>query len=347
MQKIYEDIQNAINKLITFEELYIIITELDILDIHFHIHKLILKPIKYLINYPPNFSQLLCYYTIKPDIINKNIISFYTIQQKILLTYFVLKDNNYESLPNFFLKDFNILLLQKYINNFEPKIFNLLINKITLNEISLLLEKYDDNILEYLINNIDCSTFQKIILNLWDTKWLFVIKNLNIPENYISELKKNFKSSTYYNPAYLLLISNFFEDNHEDFFIKNFLQQKTQTKSTVCSFLSIKLIHKIFLHFNYINIDNYDFSWINFTEKNEEYIKNFLKQKSIKINKILSSYHPQVISKKYEFLKKNIKIFTAISNLISNEKIFLIKESNLNKLFQAGTISYFDKNQYT
>ena len=46
----------------------------------------------------------------------------------------------------------------------------------------------------------------------------------------------------------------------------------------------MNLINKIFLHFNYINIDNYDFSWINFTEKNEENIKNFLKQKSIKIN---------------------------------------------------------------
>ena len=349
MKKIYKNVQKSINCKLSFEKLYFYIKELDILDIHFHIHKLILKSNIYLINYPPEFSELLCLYLFKPDIVdNKKLISFYTFQQKVILTYFILEDNDYKEFPDFFLSDYNILILQRYIHYFNEKIFLLLIKNFNLNEISLLVEKYDnDNILNFLINNTDIFTFQQIVSNLFENKWLEIIKKLEIPDNYYTELKKYFKNSSNYTPSYLLFVSKVFKKDNEDIFIEIFLQQKNQTKFTVCPHLPINIINKLFIHFNYISLQHYDFSWINFTESQENIIKEFIKQKSIKINKILSEYNPQTISKKYDFLKKNITIFTSISNAISNEKTFLITESNLNKLFQAGTISYFGKNQYT
>ena len=107
-------IQSAINLDISFQSLYIILDNLDLLDLHFQIQKYILKNDKYLINNPPPFNKLICLIIIKPELLQlSKLINFYSNPEKIILTF--ISFSKYNNIPQFFHK-ININTQKKYIH---------------------------------------------------------------------------------------------------------------------------------------------------------------------------------------------------------------------------------------
>ena len=136
MQKIYQKIQDALNSKISFNNLYIFLQEIDILDLHSLINEIVLKSNKYLINNPPTFSKYLCLYISKPEIITiKSLINYFNDNEKLILLYFFLEKNNYSSLPYFF-KKINLVTLQECIKNFPIYFFDLIKNEFTIKELA-------------------------------------------------------------------------------------------------------------------------------------------------------------------------------------------------------------------
>jgi len=336
-------IQKALNLDITFQELFIFANNLDILDLHFQIQKIILKSNQYLINNPPPFHKIICLFFIKPEIINvSKLINFYSHSEQILLSYFSFSLN--KIIPDFF---YNIQpkITQKYISQFPPDFIISIHKNINIHQLASLLDNYKNPIINHLSSNIDPFLFVQLISFINNDFLIEEIKTTNYNDEIIIQLKKHFKTATQYNHIFLIFAS-YTLINFSDIFIPIFFQQNSQTKHKVCPHLSLITINKILQHLFFINLKDFDLSWLNFSSSQKNIIITYLKNKSQQINKILLSYNIQTIARKYISLKKNITICTSLSNSIPPKNHFKISQKALNNLYKSAAISFIEKNQY-
>lgn len=336
-------IQSAIDTDISIANLYEYINNLDLLDIHFQVQKYILKTNNELIKDPPPFSKLLCILFIKSEIVNlSKLINFYSNSEKIILTFFSFKE--YDSIPSYFYK-INPNVINKYISQF-PKTFLLEIQKnVNIYTYSQLIENYKNPIIQFLADNTDPFYFCQLMQFINNESIIDEIKKTNYSTLIINEVKKKLKTATHYNPIYLIFSSVLLQD-YLDFYTPVFLQQKTQTKYTVCKHLPINALNNIIQHLLLINLKNYDFSWLNFSDNQKESLIIYLKNKSKQLNNILLTYNIKTIARKYETIKKTINICSAISNNIYSKDKFKISEKALQNLYKAGAISFIERRQY-
>ena len=347
MQKIYQKIQDALNSKISFNNLYIFLQEIDILDLHSLINEIVLKSNKYLINNPPTFSKYLCLYISKPEIITiKSLINYFNDNEKLILLYFFLEKNNYSSLPYFF-KKINLVTLQECIKNFPIYFFDLIKNEFTIKELSFIFNNYHCNILKYIIQNYDFPQFKIIINNLKNDSFFPEIMKSNFPKKHFLNIKKSLKTSNQYSSLYLLTSYKCLENSeNNNFLIEVFFQQKKDTLNKICPFLSPNFIIQIIKYSIENNLDCDKISWLNLNKEQNTKIKIYLENISLRINKIISSYDSFTISKKYEFIRKNINLNTYISNNILKKNLFSINTENTEKLKQIKAIYELDKNTY-
>jgi len=336
-------IQSALNNDIPFSTLFNEINDLDLLDLHFIIQKYTLKSNNQLIQHPPPFHKLICLFFIKPEIINiTKLTNFYSQPEKILLSFFSFSLN--QIIPPFFF-DININITKKYISQFPPQFISNIHQKINIISLSSLIDNYKKPIIQELSNNIDPFLLCKIISLLSNDSLIDEIKNSNYNNNIIIELKKFIKTSTQYSPIFLIFASNCLQNFYE-FLIPIFLQQHSQTKFKVCPHIPLEFLNKIIQHLFYINLKNFDLSWLNFSNDQQKTIILFLQNKSQQINKILLSYNIKTIARKYETIKKTITICTAISNSIPPKNHFKISQKALQNFYKSGAISFIERNQY-
>lgn len=336
-------IQSAINLDISFQSLYNILDNLDLLDIHFQIEKYILKNDNYIINQPPPFYKLICLIIIKPQLLLlSKLINFYSNPEKILLSFISFSKD--KTIPQFFY-NININTQKKFIHQFTPEFLLTIQNNSPIQIYSQLIDNYKKPIIQFLSDNTDPFYFCQLISFLQNDNIIDEIKNCQFSDAIIAEVKKNLKTATKYNHIYLIFASIALI-NFPDFITSIFLQQNNQTKYNVCPHLPISSINNLIQHLFFINLKNFDTSWITFSNPQKEIIIPYLKHKSNLINKILLSYNIKTIARKYETIKKTITICTLISKSISPSNYFKISEKALQNFYKSGAISFIERNQY-
>ena len=345
MTDVKKFVKLALENKISFQQLFNEIENIDVIDAHYNIQKLILKPESFLIDNPPSFYQFICLLTYKPELIDcKQLVHFFSDDEKILIYFWQSQIKNMDTPPKY-LDNTNPSVFKKYIKNFPPTIFQYLSKIYNVKDLSSIIDECNDEVFVWLYNNLDSFLFFQIVGNLQQNKWIKTILNCEYPSNLSTDLKKHFRTATQYNPLFVLFASKLLE-NDGDFFIEVYLQQHNHTKQQVCPFLSFNIINSLIQHFLFINLQNYDFSWLDFSQSQANILDAYLKEKSKKLNNILTNYSIKTISEKYDKIKKMIIVSTAFSNAIGKNS-FKLSETAISNLYKSGAILFAAKTPKT